>query len=132
MYSYLTQNPSHYIYTACPMACLIYKSFRKLKGKNKVRLGLKPLFRKDVIVLDDHLFSMNLDKWEAPVATEAGRIVFRILHGTCHEKFRGMKVGQAWLVRRRDGHYLKVVFSKTVEVAEPNGKKLAIDVNEAA
>ncbi|MEM2480319.1 MAG: transposase, partial [Candidatus Bathyarchaeia archaeon] len=83
-------------------------------------------------MLDDHLFSINLDKWEASIATEAGRIVFRILHGTYHEKFRGMKVGQAWLVRRRDGHYLKVVFSKTVEIAEPGGKTLAIDVNESS
>ncbi|MEM2728469.1 MAG: hypothetical protein QXF59_05300 [Candidatus Bathyarchaeia archaeon] len=92
--------PSHYIYTACRMACSIYKSFRKLKRRNKVR-SEKPLFRKDVIMLDDNLFSINLDEWEASIATEAGRIVFRIPHGTYHENFRGMKVGQAWLVRRR-------------------------------
>jgi putative transposase len=27
--------PSHYIYTACQMACSIYRSFRKLKRKSK-------------------------------------------------------------------------------------------------
>ncbi|MGC8937348.1 MAG: IS200/IS605 family accessory protein TnpB-related protein, partial [Candidatus Methanomethylicaceae archaeon] len=41
-----------------------------------------------------------------------------------------MKVGEAWLVRRADGCYLKVVFSKTVELLEPNGKAIAVDVNE--
>jgi len=37
--------PSHYIYTACQMACSIYKSFRKLKRKGKVKSG-KPMFKK--------------------------------------------------------------------------------------
>jgi transposase len=41
-----------------------------------------------------------------------------------------MKVREAWLVRARDGFYLKVVFSKTVETVEPNGKVIAVDVNE--
>ena len=34
------------------------------------------------------------------------------------------------LVRRADGCYLKAVFSKTVELLEPNGKAIAADVNE--
>jgi len=41
-----------------------------------------------------------------------------------------MKVGQAWLVKRENGFYLKVVFSKTVELVEPNGKAVAVDINE--
>jgi putative transposase len=37
--------PSHYIYTACQMACSIYRSFRKLKRKGKAKAG-KPVFKK--------------------------------------------------------------------------------------
>lgn len=29
--------PSHYIYTACQMTCLIYKSFRKLRLRAKLK-----------------------------------------------------------------------------------------------
>jgi len=37
--------PSHYIYTACQMACSIYKSFRKLKRRG-VAKAEKPFFKK--------------------------------------------------------------------------------------
>jgi putative transposase len=37
--------PSHYIYTACQMACSIYRSFRKLKRKGKAKAE-KPIFKK--------------------------------------------------------------------------------------
>jgi len=53
--------PSHYIHTACQMACSIYKSFRKLRRKGKLRTD-KPLFKKHVIMLDDHLFKLDLEK----------------------------------------------------------------------
>ena len=66
----------------------------------------------------------------ASIATHKGRIRLRLLHGTYHEKFRGMKAGEAWLVKSEDGYYLKVAFSKTVETAELNGKAIAVDVNE--
>jgi len=36
--------PSHYIYTACQMAYSIYKSFRKLKRRRKVRRNM-PVFK---------------------------------------------------------------------------------------
>jgi len=81
-------------------------------------------------MLDDHMFSLDLESWEASIATQNGRIRLRLLHGTYHEKFRGMKAGEAWLVKSEDGYYLKVAFSKTVELNEPNGKAIAVDVNE--
>ena len=63
--------PSHYIYTACQMTCSIYKSFRKLKRRRKVKTD-KPVFKKDVIMLDDHLFKLDLEDWalEFPHLTE--------------------------------------------------------------
>jgi putative transposase len=121
--------PSHYIYTACQMACSIYRSFRKLKRKGKAKAE-KPTFKKQVIMLDDHLFSLNLEGWEASIATGEGRTTLKLLHGTYHEKFKGMRVGQAWLVKDKDGIYLKVVFSKTVEVVGSNGVAVAVDINE--
>jgi putative transposase len=121
--------PSHYLYTACQMACSIYRSFRKLKRRGLARAE-KPTFRRQVVMLDDHLFSLDLESWEASIATEKGRVRLKLLHGTYHEKFRGMEVGQAWLVKSEDGYYLKVAFSRTVELAESNGEAIAVDVNE--
>jgi putative transposase len=121
--------PSHYIYTACQMACSIYRSFRKLRKRGLAKAE-KPVFKKRVIMLDDHLFSLDLEGWEASIATGDGRITLKLLHGTYHEKFRGMRVGQAWLVKGGDGIYLKVVFSKAVEVVGSNGVAVAIDINE--
>ena len=120
---------SHYIYTACQMACSIYKSFRKLKKRGLVKAE-KPVFKRQVVMLDNHLFSLNLEVWEASIAVENGRIKLKLLHGTYHEKFKEMKIGQAWLVKSEDGFYLKVVFSKTVELVELNGRTIAVDVNE--
>jgi len=62
--------------------------------------------------------------------TGSGRARLKLLHGTYHEKFKGMKVGQAWLVKNEDGFYLKVVFSRAVELTEVNGKAIAVDINE--
>ena len=91
--------PSHYTYTACQMACSIYKAFRKLKRRGRAR-GDKPVFRRDAIMLDDHLFSLDLEGWMASIATPRGRVKFRLLHGQYHEKFEAMRPGQAWLVKR--------------------------------
>jgi putative transposase len=121
--------PSHYIYTACQMACSIYKSFRKLRRRGLAKAE-KPIFKKQVIMLDDHLFSLDLEGWEASIAVENGRVKLKLLHGAYHEKFKEMRVGQAWLVKSEDGFYLKAVFSKTVELAESNGKAIAVDMNE--
>jgi putative transposase len=81
-------------------------------------------------MLDDHLFNIDLESWEASIAVENGRAKLKLLHGTYHEKFKEMKIGQAWLVKTEDGFYLKVVFSKTVELAESNGRAIAVDINE--
>jgi putative transposase len=121
--------PSHYIYTACQMVCSIYKSFRKIRERGLARAE-KPFFRKQVIMLDDHLFSLDFEGWEASIAVEKGRVKLKLLHGTYHEKFKEMRVGQAWLVKAGDGFYLKVVFSKTVELVELNGRAVAVDINE--
>jgi putative transposase len=121
--------PSHYIYTACQMACSIYKSFRKLKRRGLAKAE-KPLFKKQVIMLDDHLFSLDLKDWETSIAVENGRAKLKLLHGTYHEKFKEMKIGQAWLVKWGNDLYLKVVFSKVVEVTEVNERAVAVDVNE--
>ena len=121
--------PSHYIYTACQMACSIYKSFRKLKRRGLAKAE-KPVFKRQVVMLDDHLFSLDLENWEASIAVEGRRVKLKLFHGTYHEKFKEMKVGQAWLVKREDGFYLKVVFSRAVNLLEPNGRAIAVDVNE--
>ena len=121
--------PSHYIYTACQMACSIYKSFRKLKRRGLAKAE-KPFFKKQVVMLDDHLFSVDLENGQTSIATESGRIKLKLFHGTYHKKFKYMRIGQAWLVKRGNDLYLKVVFSKIVELLEPNDKAIAVDINE--
>ena len=69
--------PSHCIYTACQIACSIYKSFRKLKRKGKAESD-KPMFNKGVIMLDDHLFKLDLENWVVRVSTPNGRIGFKV------------------------------------------------------
>jgi len=120
--------PSHYIYTACQMACSIYKSFRKLKRKGKAKSD-KPMFNKDVIMLDDHLFKLDLENWIVRISTPNGRIGFKVLHGEYHEKFRDWKIGQAWLVKKEDETYLNVVSSKNVEMGDCVDV-IGVDVNE--
>jgi len=120
--------PSHYIYTACQMACSIYKSFRKLKRKGRTKTS-KPLFKSDVILLDDHLFKLDLKNWIVRFSTPSGRVKLELLHGKYHEKFKDWKVGQAWLVKRADGIYLNVVFSKNIEIRDCRDV-IGVDVNE--
>ena len=52
--------PSHYIYTACQMATSIYKNYRKRRRRGKA--NGRPVFKKDVIMLDDHLFKLYLER----------------------------------------------------------------------
>ena len=120
--------PSHYIYTACQIACSIYKSFRKLERRGKAKSG-KPTFKKDVIMLDDHLFKPDLENWVVRISTPNGRIGFKVLHGEHHEKFRDWKIGQAWLVKRGHKIYLNVVFSKNIEMRD-HEDVIGVDVNE--
>jgi len=49
---------------------------------------------------------------------------------TYHKKFEDMRIGQAWLVKRGNSLYLEIVFSKIVELLEPNDKAIAVDINE--
>ena len=120
--------PSHYIYTACQMACSIYKSFRKLKRKGKIKSD-KPMFKKDVIMLDDHLFKLDLENWTVKISTPNGGAKFKLLYRKYHGKFRDWKIGQAWLVKRDDKIYLNVVFSKSVEIRDYR-EVIGVDVNE--
>ena len=109
--------PSHYIYTACQMATSIYKSYRKRKRRGKA--NGKPVFKKQVIMLDDQLFKLDLDGGFVKLSTPSGRLELEFYRAKYHEKFRGWKIGQAWLVKNPKGVFLHVVFSKEVEVREP-------------
>ena len=119
--------PSHYHYTACQMASSIYKNYRKRKRRGKA--NGKPVFKKDTIMLDDHLFKLNLEKGIIKLSTPSGRIPLEFHPAEYHEKFKGWKVGQAWLVRTLKGVFINVVFSKEVEVREPEAF-VGVDLNE--
>ncbi|ALM74379.1 RNA-guided endonuclease InsQ/TnpB family protein [Thermococcus barophilus] len=119
--------PSHYIYTACQMATAVYKSFRKRRKKRKAK-G-KPVFRKEVIMLDDHLFKLDLEKGVIKLSTPNGRISLEFYPAKYHEKFKDWKVGQAWLVKTPKGVFLNAIFSKDVEVKEPK-TFVGVDLNE--
>ncbi|WP_148882044.1 RNA-guided endonuclease InsQ/TnpB family protein [Thermococcus aciditolerans] len=119
--------PSHYLYTACQMATAIFKSFRKRKKKGRAK-G-KPVFKKDVIMLDDHLFKLDLENKTVKLSTPKGRVQLEFYPAKYHEKFREWKVGQAWLVRTSKGVFLNVVFSGEVEVKELKAF-VGVDLNE--
>ncbi|NJE27084.1 transposase, partial [Thermococcus sp. MV5] len=121
------QLPSHYLYTACQMATSIYKSYRKRKRKGKA--NGKPVFKKEVIMLDDHLFKLYLEEGIIKLSTPKGRTSFEFYPAKYHEKFRDWKVGQAWLVRTPRGVFINVVFSKEVEIGEPF-TFVGVDLNE--
>jgi len=119
--------PSHYIHTACQMATSIYKSYRKRKRKGKA--NGKPIFKKQVIMLDDHLFKLNLEEGIIKLSTPSGRLELEFYPAKHHGKFRNWKVGQAWLVKNPKGVFLHVVFSREVEVGEPKAV-VGVDLNE--
>ena len=119
--------PSHYIYTACQMATSIYKSYRKRRRREKAK-G-KPVFKKDVIMLDDHLFRLYLERRIVKLSTQDGRIALEFYPAKYHEKFRGWRIGQAWLLRTRRGVFINVVFSKSIEVGDPRDF-IGVDLNE--
>jgi putative transposase len=121
------QLPSHYLYTACQMATSIYKSYRKRKRKGKA--NGKPVFKKEVIMLDDHLFKLNLEKGIIKLSTPKGRTFFEFYPAKYHEKLRDWKVGQAWLIKTPKGVFINVVFSKEVEIGEPF-TFVGVDLNE--
>ena len=124
--------PSHYIVTACRHAASIYSSFTERR-----RLGMcekdRPTFKGRAIWLDRQLFRFDAESWRALIAAQGGRwITLRLLHGKCHDKFRGMEVGEARLVLRDDGLYLNVSFSQMVMLPElsTSARVVAVDVNE--
>ncbi|WP_042698286.1 RNA-guided endonuclease InsQ/TnpB family protein [Thermococcus sp. PK] len=119
--------PSHYIYTACQMATSIYKSYRKRKRRGKA--NGKPTFKKKVIMLDDHLFKLDLEGGFIKLSTPSGRLELEFYRAKYHEKFREWKIGQAWLVKNPKGVFLHVVFSKEVEVRESKAV-VGVDLNE--
>lgn len=114
-----SELPSHYIYTACQMAAQIWRRYRKKKRKGKV--NGKPIFKKDSIMLDDHLFKLDFEKGIIKLSTPNGRIPLEFYPTKHHEKFKGWKVGQAWLVRNSKGLFINIVFSREVEVRELKG-----------
>jgi putative transposase len=125
--------PSHYIVTACRYAASIYESFIELK-----KMGMcekeKPTFKGRTIWLDEQLFKLDVEGWRASIAVHGGKwVVLRLLHGRYHDKFKDMRLGEAWLVLKDDGNlYLNVVFRQTIVLPEINtdAKVIAIDINE--
>ncbi len=119
--------PSHYLYTACQMATAIFKSFRKRRKKGKAKD--RPVFKKEVIMLDDHLFKLDLENKTVKLSTPNRRIQLEFYPAKYHEKFKDWKVGQAWLVKTPKGVFLNVVLSREVEVKEPKAF-VGVDLNE--
>ena len=110
------QLPSHYIYTVCQMATSIFKSYRK-RGREGEADG-KPVFKKEVMMLDDRLFKPDLEKGVIKLSTPKGRLNLKF-YPAKYEKFKDWKVGQAWIVKTPKGVFINVVFSKEVEIREP-------------
>ncbi|ADC69101.1 transposase, IS605 OrfB family [Methanocaldococcus sp. FS406-22] len=119
--------PSHYLYTACQITTSIFKSWRKRHRKG--RASKKPDFKGSVIMLDDHLFRLDLDNGLARISTPKGRVEVELFVSEYHKKFKDWKVGQAWIVRRKDAYYLNVVFSKNVLIKEGESV-VGVDLNE--
>ncbi|ADI32307.1 RNA-guided endonuclease InsQ/TnpB family protein [Staphylothermus hellenicus] len=119
--------PSHYIYTACQIATSIYRSYRKKKRRGEARN--KPVFKKDSIMLDDHLFKLDIEKGVLKLSTPKGRITLKVYVSNYHMKFKDWRTGQAWLVKKDNGIFLNVVFSREVEIGEPKDF-IGVDLNE--
>ncbi|MDK2784094.1 MAG: putative transposase, partial [Thermococcaceae archaeon] len=103
------------------------KSYRKRKRRGKA--NGKPVFKKEVIMLDDHLFKPDLEKGVIKLSTPKGRIQLEFYPAKYHEKFKDWKVGQAWLIKTPKGAFINAVFSKEVEVREPK-VIVGVDLNE--
>jgi len=98
------------------MATSIFKSYRK-RGREGEADG-KPVFKKEVMMLDDRLFKPDLEKGVIKLSTPKGRLNLKF-YPAKYEKFKGWKVGQAWIVKTPKGVFINVVFSKEVEIREP-------------
>ena len=92
--------PSQYIVTACRHAASIYKSFIERK-----KLGIckreKPAFKGRTLWLNKQLFKLDVESWKVSIAIREIRwftlkwITLKLLHGKYHNKFKGMKPGEA-------------------------------------
>jgi len=130
--------PSQYIVTACRHAASIYKSFIERK-----KLGIckrdKPAFKGRTLWLNKQLFKLDVESWKVSIAIREIRwftlkwITLKLFHGKYHDKFKGMKPGEAQLVLKDDNNlYLNVALSQMVELPEISveAKVIAVDVNE--
>jgi putative transposase len=121
---------SMYIPDAMRMALGIYSNFRKRQRRGKTKVD-KPVFKKNAILLHRRLFKLDLNSWRFKLTIGEGkRIGANLYHSPYHLKFRDMRQREAYLVKRNNGYFLNVSFIKNVELREPNGKVLAIDLNE--
>lgn len=118
---------SHYLYTAYQMATAIFKSFRKRKKKGKAK-G-KPVFKRKAIMLDDHLFKLDLETGIVKLSTPNGRVSLEFYPAKYYEQFKDWRVGQAWIVKTSRRIFLHMVFSKELEVREPRDF-VGVDLNE--
>jgi putative transposase len=100
------------------------------KGREKAKVD-RPMFKKSSILLHRRLFKLDLSNWRLTVTVGKGkRIDAELYHSYYHLKFRGMRQREAYLVKRINGYFLNVPFVKDVGLREPNGKVLAVDLNE--
>jgi putative transposase len=96
----------------------------------------RPIFKGRAIWLDNALFKLNIKCWKVSMVVHGGRwITLKLLYGKYHERFKGMKLGEARLVLKNDNSlYLHVTFRQTVTLPEvsADAKVIAVDVNENA
>ena len=105
----------------------MFSNYRKRKRRGRAR-G-RPVFKKDVIMLDDHLFKLDLEKGIIKLSMPKGRVTLEFYSAKYHERFRGWKIGQAWLLRTRRGVFINVVLSREVEIRDPRDF-IGVDLNE--
>ncbi|MCL7394312.1 MAG: RNA-guided endonuclease TnpB family protein, partial [Thaumarchaeota archaeon] len=79
-------------------------------------------------------FKLDIEGWRVSIIVHGGRrVTLRLLHGKYHDRFRGMRLGEARLVLEKDGNpYLNVVFRQAVMLPEigADAKVIAVDINE--
>ena len=122
--------PSHYIYTAITISLSIFKSFRKLKRKGKVKREA-PTVSKDLSIhLDDyHLFKFLGGC--VRLNTHKGHLILKLKLSEYHRKILSekIKVKSAWIIRRGDEYFFNLVIKKEVEQFRAKGI-MTVDVNE--
>jgi putative transposase len=118
--------PSHYIYTSITQALAVFKSYRRLSRRGKVKTpAIKDL---NVILLDDtHLFWFS---WGIlKIATHKGHIAIPFEVHEHSKKFVSWSVKGSRLLRKDGEYFLHVTFRRCFEEKMVDGL-LGIDVNE--